>query len=88
MQPLFPALLDLLVEFSILLLQQENLLRDPYNQPHPQKSLQLATWKVSGDIMLFMVFLVAQEIVQEVGPVDGVNSGQQDLWPAGFGSTV
>lgn len=79
MQPLFPALLDLLVEFSILLLQQENLLRDPYNQPHPQKSLQLAAWKVSGDIMLQLVFLVAQDIVQEVGPVDGVNSGQQDL---------
>ena len=78
MQPLFPALLDMLVKFSILLLQQENLLRNPYNQPHPQKSLQRATWKVSGDIMLQLVFLVTQHIVQDVGPVDGVNSGQQD----------
>ena len=55
-QPWFPALLELLVDFPILLLQHEDLQRDPYNQPHPQRSLQLASWKVSGDNMLQLVF--------------------------------
>ena len=40
--------------FPILLPKHRNLLRD---QPHPQKSLHLATWKVSGNNMLQLEFL-------------------------------
>ena len=36
--------------------QHKSLLRDPYNRPHPQKSLRLVAWKVSGNIMLQSVF--------------------------------
>ena len=42
--------------FPNLLPQHKNLLRDPSNQPQPQKSLSLAAWKVSGDIRLQLVF--------------------------------
>ena len=39
-----------------ILPQHKNLLRDPSNQPYAQKSLRLATWKVSGDIRLQLAF--------------------------------
>ena len=51
-QPWLPALLELLVYFPVLLLEHKVILRGFYNQPHPQKTLHLAAWKVSGDSML------------------------------------
>ena len=56
-QPWFPALLELLVDFPILLPEHKNLLRDPNNQPHPQKTLRLAAWKVSRNNTLQLEFL-------------------------------
>jgi len=53
-QPWYSALL---VDLTILLPEYKNLLRNPNNQLHPQKTLRLATWKVSGDNTLQLGFL-------------------------------
>ena len=50
-QPWYPVLLDLLVEYPLLLPTQHRLLTDPFNRVHPlivSNQLQLAAWKVSG----------------------------------------
>jgi len=56
-QPWYPTLLELLLDLPILQAKHKNLLRSPKNQPHPQKALHLATWKVSGDSTLQAEFL-------------------------------
>lgn len=53
-------LLELLVDLPILLPMHEDLLRDPFDRPHPlleQKTLQHTTWKVSGRSSWHKVFL-------------------------------
>ena len=50
-QPWYPALLDLLVDFPLMLPQLPKLLLDPFGIPHPLMAtgqLQLAAWKLSG----------------------------------------
>ena len=47
------------MDFPVLLPVQQNLLSNPFNQRHLlliQGSLQLATWRVSGDVTLQKVF--------------------------------
>jgi len=45
------------MDLPILLPEHRNLLGDPNNQPHPQKTLRLAAWKVSRDNTLQLAFL-------------------------------
>jgi len=50
-QPWYPALLELLVDFPLMLPSDPLLLTDPFGQPHPLMTagqLQLAAWKLSG----------------------------------------
>ena len=50
-QPWFPALLELLVDFPLILPRLPMLLSDPLGKPHPLMAtgqLQLAAWKLSG----------------------------------------
>ena len=50
-QPWYPALLELLVDFPLILPGIQMLLTDPFNNPHPlitTGQLQLAAWKLSG----------------------------------------
>ena len=47
----YPALLELLVDFPLMLPGIPKLLSDPFGKPHPLMAtgqLQLAAWKVSG----------------------------------------
>ena len=58
-QPWYPALLELLVDYPILLPSSPSLLRDPFEQSHPllgSRSLQLAAWRVSGKVSLQVAF--------------------------------
>ena len=43
---------ELLLDLLILQTKHKNLIKDPNNQPHPQKTLRLAIWKVSGGYTL------------------------------------
>ena len=59
-QTWFPVLLDLAVECPLALPKRRYLLNDHLNRLHPlagQGSLQLVTWKVSGDISRQQEFL-------------------------------
>ena len=50
-QPWYPVLLDLLIEYPLLLPSHGQLLVDAFNRVHPfvlRDQLQLATWKLSG----------------------------------------
>jgi len=50
-QPWYPALLELLMDFPLILPQIPMLLSDPFGKPHPLMTtgqLQLAAWKLSG----------------------------------------
>ena len=50
-QPWFPVLLESLMDYPILLPQNQTLLTNPKGESHPlmgQNSLQLVAWKVSG----------------------------------------
>ena len=50
-QPWYPALLELLVDFPLILPGNPMLLTDPFNNPHPlivAGQLQLAAWKLSS----------------------------------------
>ena len=54
-QPWYPTLLETLVDYPILLPMLPDLLTDPFNQQHPllsAKVLQLAAWKVSGNVSM------------------------------------
>jgi len=55
----FPMLLDLAVEFPLLLAHSNDLLLDPKDQPHPlvrTNRLRLAAWKISGNNTQQQVF--------------------------------
>lgn len=50
-QPCYPVLLELLVDFTLILPGIQMLLTDPFNNPHPLVAtgqLQLAAWKLLG----------------------------------------
>lgn len=50
-QPWYPALLELLIDFPLVLPASPTLLTDPFRDPHPLMvtgQLQLAAWKLSG----------------------------------------
>lgn len=50
-QPWYPALLELLINFPMILPEDPKLLMDPSSNPHPlvvAGQLQLAAWKLSG----------------------------------------
>ena len=50
-QPRYQALLELLVDFPLILPRNPMLLTDPFNNPHPliaARQLQLAAWKLSS----------------------------------------
>jgi len=60
-QSWYLMLLELMVDFPLLLPHQEDLLRDPMGQLHPlvcQNSLRLTAWRVSGSNTLQSEFLV------------------------------
>lgn len=74
-QPWYPLLLESLVEIPALLPSSEDLLRDPFGQPHPLKSIRLAGWKVSGRDSCLEAF---QARLQTSFQLDGVR-GQTRL---------
>ena len=50
-QPWYSALLELLIDYPLILPDNPMLLRDPFDKPHPLVTagqLQLAAWKLSG----------------------------------------
>ena len=71
-QPWYPALLELLVDFPLLLPVDQVLLTDPFGKPHPLMTagqLHLAAWKLSGVDSLQEEF---QKKLLSCWPPDGV----------------
>ena len=71
-QPWYPVLLDLLVEYPLMLPTHKKLLVDPFNRVHPlvvQNQLQLAAWRLSGKATLQREF---QNGLQNSSDLDGV----------------
>ena len=72
-QPWFPVLLEILIEFPLLLPWRKDMLTDPGDQLHPlvvQKRLRLATWKISSNSILQQEF---QSKLQKCLSQDGAN---------------
>ena len=52
-QQWYPVLLELLIDYPLLLPSHKMLLQDPFNRLHPmmlKNQLQLAAWKLSGQV--------------------------------------
>jgi len=62
-QPWSPTLLELLVDFPILLPEHKNLLRDPYNQLYSQNTLWHAALKYSETLCFSRSFWASCRIV-------------------------
>ena len=82
-------LLQLIVEFPLLLPHSSNLLTDTQGHPHPlitQDRLRLAAWKVSGKSFLQMEFqekLLSSCLQAGVNALTQHTSLDGDVWPAG-----
>jgi len=77
-QPWYPSLLDLIVEFPLLLPQRKDMLKDPKGQLHPllcQNKLRLAAWKVSSNSTQQLEFRTR---LQNCRSQDGV---EEQTWP-------
>jgi hypothetical protein len=64
-QPWYPLLLEMCTETPLLILQKQNLLQNPKGEFHPLlrrggRGLQLAAWKISGDVCKQRVFQMKQ----------------------------
>jgi len=60
----YPLLLEMLMDLPFSLPMYTDLLRDPFNRPHPllaQGALQLATWNVSSRSSWHRAFLERQQ---------------------------
>ena len=84
-QPWYPDLLDLLVEYPLLLPMHNQLLLDPFNRIHPlvvRNQLQLAAWKVSGNPTMQKEF---QNGLQTLSSQDGAKVPTQHISQGGHG---
>ena len=84
-QPWYPVLLNLLIEYPLLLTPHKHLLVDPFNQDHPlvvRNQLRLAAWRLSGRDILQREF---RRKLQHSSKLGGVKAPTKLINQAGPG---